>query len=786
MPYRDTLLDGDSTTTVDARVRDVRKDVWLMRAFQSRLIGPVLRRLGGPQDLVEMGMAFWSSRLILTAVECGVFTQLAAGPLAEPELTHALGWHPRAAGTALQALVAAGLLRQDAAGRYANTARTAIFLDRAKPSYVGGLMELSSTRLYELWSGLGDLLRTGDPAAEEERGQNEFFATLYRDPAALREFLAGMTGITTGEATLLAARFPWKRFGSFVDIGTAQGALPVRVALTHRHLRGTGFDFPAVRPIFEEYVASFRLDDRLRFIAGDFLQGPLPNADVISFGHVFHGRNPAIRSELAAKAYDAVPPGGAVIVYDAMTRPGRSHNHVSLLSSLNIMLESREGYESSTADCANMLRANGFVRIKVRHLIGPTSMVFGFKPGRLPATDVRSETGRVHAQRLATGEPPGHEVVVIGAGPTGVAVALSMRDRGLHPLLLDRADHVGSSWSGRYDRLRLNTGKQFSHLPNRPYPKHTPVFPTRDQVVDHLNRHVHQDGVQLRLNTEVRRIDRRPGGWCVRTSTGDIAAQHVVVATGYEHTPRIPDWPGSENFDGELSHSAAYRNPMQYVNQRVLVVGAGSSAMEIVHDIATGGAAKAWLAVRTTPNIMLRSLPGGFPSDFIATPLFNAPPRFADAMAELARRTGIGDLSEFGLPKPAEGPFSRGIRLGRAPAIIDKEVLDAIRNRTIEVVPAIESFDDGGVRLVDGQKLRPDAVICATGYLHALEPLVGHLGVLNDRGLPRAAGEVAGDAGLWFIGFESRPALIAHVARQSRGVARRIDEDLRRRPARVG
>jgi hypothetical protein len=377
------VLDAVSAPPVRGRPPDIRRERLMMRAFQNPILGPLLRRLGGPQDIVQLGMSFWSSRLILAAVDAGVFSALAGGPMCEQELADILGWHPRAAGTAFDALVEAGLLRRDKAGRYANTFRSALFLDRAKPSYVGGLMELSSTRLYDLWSGLDDLLRTGRPGAEEERGDNEFFSMLYRDPLALRDFLAGMTGISTGEATLLAVRFPWRRFRTFVDIGCAQGALGVRVALSHRHLRGSGFDFPAVRPVFDEYVASFGLQNRLEFIEGDFLEVPLPSADVISFGHVFHGRNTQIRRELVAKAYAATPPGGAVIVYDAMIHPGRRNNYQSLLSSLNIMLESREGYESSTTECAELLRGGGFTRVKVRHLIGPTSAVFGFKPGRL-------------------------------------------------------------------------------------------------------------------------------------------------------------------------------------------------------------------------------------------------------------------------------------------------------------------------------------------------------------------------------------------------------------------
>jgi precorrin-6B methylase 2 len=241
-------------------------------------------------------------------------------------------------------------------------------------------MELSSTRLYDLWSGLDDLLRTGVPAAVEEHGENEFFDALYRDPVALRTFLTGMTGISTGEVTLLASRFPWKRFSTFADLGCAQGALPVRVALTHPHLRGTGFDLPMIEPIFTDYVKSFRLDDRVRFVAGDFFTDRLPNAEVLSFGHVFHGKSREQRHALVCRARDALPAGGALIVYDAMTAPDGSKNrHHSLLSSLNIMLETRDGYESTTSECANTLRTNGFDDVKVCHLLGPTSMVYGFK-----------------------------------------------------------------------------------------------------------------------------------------------------------------------------------------------------------------------------------------------------------------------------------------------------------------------------------------------------------------------------------------------------------------------
>jgi hypothetical protein len=263
-----------------------------------------------------------------------------------------LGWQPGAAGSELDALVALGLLRRDRAGRYCNSRLSALFLDPAKPTYLGGLIGLSSKGLFSLWSGLGDLLQTGRAGAAEE-------------------------------ATLIAARFPWKRFRSFVVIGGAQGALPVRVALTHPHLTGASYDLAAVGPIFDEYVGAFALSDRLRFIPGDIHTGPLPAADVICFGHVLHGYGEEKRRELIAKAFDVVPVGGAVIVYGAMVDPARLDDFASHLFSLEFMPETREGFEATTIQCAEWLRGAGFVDVKTQHMVGPTSMVFAFKPHRL-------------------------------------------------------------------------------------------------------------------------------------------------------------------------------------------------------------------------------------------------------------------------------------------------------------------------------------------------------------------------------------------------------------------
>lgn len=364
------------------------------------------------------------------------------------------------------------------------------------------------------------------------------------------------------------------------------------------------------------------------------------------------------------------------------------------------------------------------------------------------------------------------DVVIIGAGPAGISMAISLQERGIRPLVVERAGEVAASWRTRYDRLKLNTGRQFSHLPGRPYPKGTPTFPTRDQVIEHFVSHARQAAVSLRFDTTVNRIEQRQGRWRLQTSNDDLDASHVVVATGLMHTPTTPQWTG--DYSGEVLHSSQYRNPTPFQGRRVLVVGTGASGMEIAHDLATGGADKVWMAVRNPPNIMLRGGPGGLPGEVIALPLYHAPKRLADALSRRARARLIGDLSDFGLPVPAEGPFTKLAREKRPPSLVDADVIDAIRDGSIEVVATVDGFEDGKVRLVDGQRLDPDVVVCATGYRQGLEQMVGHLGVLDDHGAPRVSGVTPAAPGLWFLGFSARPGLIGYVGRQSRRVAKKI------------
>ncbi len=335
---------------------------------------------------------------------------------------------------------------------------------------------------------------------------------------------------------------------------------------------------------------------------------------------------------------------------------------------------------------------------------------------------------------------------------------------------------MAASWRSRYDRLKLNTGRQFSHLPGRRYPKGTPVFPTRDQVVEHLDRHAREDGVDLRLYTAVERIDPVARGWRLTTSTGDIDARQVIVATGHQNIPVVPDLLGS--FTGETLHSSEYRNAKPFEGMRVLVIGTGASGMEIAHDLTTGDVAKVYLSVRTPPNILRRSGPAGLPGDILAVPLYHLPPRLADRIANTVRRKIFGDLSEYGLPIPVEGPFTRAHRSDVAPTLVDPEVIDAVRNGAIEVVGPPTEFEGNTAVLADGRRLTIDAVVCATGYRPGLERFVGHLGVLTPDGSPIAAAPAAAADGLYFHGIVSRPALIGYVGKQSRRLAKRIAEEL--------
>ena len=332
-----------------------------------------------PDGIMQLGLGFWGSKTLLSAVELGLFTELAKEqPLDDETLSERLMLHPRSARDFLDALVALGMLKRDG-DRYANTAETDLFLDRAKPSYVGGILEMANARLYPFWGSLTEALRTGQLQNEAKGGGENFFAAIYADPARLKGFLEAMSGISLGPAMAIANKFPWERYETFVDVGAAQGGLPVQVALAHEHLSGGGFDLPPVGPVFEEYVDSHNLGDRLRFYAGDFFEDPLPAADVLVMGHVLHDWDLEVKRILLAKAYETLPEGGALIVYDAVIDDDRSENTFGLLMSLNMLIETPGGFDYTGADCTSWMREAGFRETRVEHLVGPDSMVVGIK-----------------------------------------------------------------------------------------------------------------------------------------------------------------------------------------------------------------------------------------------------------------------------------------------------------------------------------------------------------------------------------------------------------------------
>jgi hypothetical protein len=331
-----------------------------------------------PEAILQLGTGFWASKTLLSAIELGLFTELAAsGPLDAEALRKKLGLHERSARDFFDALVALGMLERED-DRYSNTVETDLFLDRGKPSYVGGLLEMLNARLFGFWNSLTEGLRTGEPQNEAKTGGNLFDA-IYSDPALLSGFAKAMTASSLGPAQAIAALFPWDRYKTVIDIGCAEGCVPVQVALAHPHMGGGGFDLAPIEPLFEEYVAAAGLSDRLRFFTGDFFADPLPNADVLVMGRILHDWDLDEKRMLLEKAYAALPEGGALIVYEAIIDDDRRENAFGLLMSLNMLIETTGGFDYTGADCQGWMKDAGFSETYVQHLGGPTSMVVGIK-----------------------------------------------------------------------------------------------------------------------------------------------------------------------------------------------------------------------------------------------------------------------------------------------------------------------------------------------------------------------------------------------------------------------
>ncbi|MGW4727890.1 flavin-containing monooxygenase [Streptomyces shenzhenensis] len=341
---------------------------------------------------------------------------------------------------------------------------------------------------------------------------------------------------------------------------------------------------------------------------------------------------------------------------------------------------------------------------------------------------------RASAQPLTT--PTDRPVYVIGAGPGGLAAAHALRARGVRAVVLERADRVGSSWRRHYDRLRLHTPRRLSALPGLPIPRRFGRWVTRDNVVRYLEKYAEFHELEIVTGVEVSRIERSTDGtgWLLRASGGrELTGSAVVVATGYNHTPHVPHWPGRDAYTGEFLHAGEYRNAQPYAGRDVLVVGVGNTGAEIAVDLVEGGASRVRLSVRTVPHIVRRST-AGWAAQYSAVLVRRLPVTLVDRLARPMARMSVPDLSAYGLPRPETGLYSR-VTAGAIP-VQDVGLIAAVRAGRVEVVAAVEGFEDGKVALADGGRLSPDVMIAATGYTCALEGLVGHLDVLDGHGRP--------------------------------------------------
>lgn len=329
-----------------------------------------------PSAILQLGSAFWGSKTLLSAVGMGLFTELAKEPLDAEALRLRLGLQERGAKDFFDALVSLGMLdRVD--GRYANTPATDLYLDRNKSSYIGAWLEMADRRLFRIWDSLTTALQTGKP--QNEFGEDDPFNAMYSNDETLESFVNEMTAVSAPVVKDIINFFSWEKYHSFIDIGTVRGGVPVMIARAHTHLTGGGFDLPQVKPMFDRYVSGVGLADRLKFYPGDFHTQPLPSADVLIMGHILVDWDNSVKQKLLTKAYEALPKGGALIVYDMVIDDDRRQNTMGLLMSLNMLLETTGGCEYTGAECTSWMRNIGFSEISITPIAASHSMIVGIK-----------------------------------------------------------------------------------------------------------------------------------------------------------------------------------------------------------------------------------------------------------------------------------------------------------------------------------------------------------------------------------------------------------------------
>jgi len=346
------------------------------------ILGHVTNRDHSPDAILRTAFSFWSSKVLLTAVEFGVFTRLASRQLTGSELGVELQLHPRAIADFFDTLVAMKFLGRDGDGpaaKYFNTPEGALFLDEKSPRYIGGILIMLNARLFKFWHDLPEALRTGKPQNEIKHGQKGMFEELYSDLPRLEQFMGAMTGLSRINFEAFAEKFDFSKFQTLCDIGGATGLLSIEVARRHSHLKCISFDLPAVESIANKHIAAAGLENRIRTASGDFFKDPLPKADIITMGMILHDWNLEKKMHLIRAAYDALPPGGALVAIEALIDDARRENVQGLLMSLNMLIEFGDAFDYSGADFRKWCGEVGFKRFEVIHLAGPSSAAVAWK-----------------------------------------------------------------------------------------------------------------------------------------------------------------------------------------------------------------------------------------------------------------------------------------------------------------------------------------------------------------------------------------------------------------------
>jgi O-methyltransferase domain/Dimerisation domain len=335
-----------------------------------------------PSHILQVGMGFWASKTVLSAVELELFTHLGAESMTGAEIEERLDLHPRATYDFLDTLVALGFLDRDgdgSDGRYRNTAESAAFLDKRSPAYVGGILEMCNARLYRFWGDLTEALQTGQPQNEVKHNGKPMFDELYSDPARLEQFMQAMQGISLGNFHALAEKFDFSKYETVCDVGGATGQLSTILAGHHPHLRCTSYDLPVVAPIADRAIAALGLTDRVTCASGDFFADPLPPADVITMGMILHDWNLDRKMHLIRSAYEALPEGGAFIVIENLIDDARRENAFGLMMSLNMLIEFGDAFDFTGSDFAGWCHEVGFREVEIVPLAGPASAGIAYK-----------------------------------------------------------------------------------------------------------------------------------------------------------------------------------------------------------------------------------------------------------------------------------------------------------------------------------------------------------------------------------------------------------------------